>query len=226
MIRMGFSGTIQDALMTDPFKTVNAAMRRAIERSLRSTKTKAARQIAKETKIKAAAIQRGIKVSRPYGSATSGWEAQISAKEGEKIPLSGYQYKVRTISRALWRRRWQVTTASPLMQRRQTSLAKRGTYQLIDIKFYGKSSFQYVPGAFRAVFRSNGGKHVALAMRRGKKRLPLREMFTKYPDVALWLVDHEKELAAHATERIGIEFKTALEFYRKQEAKKLTTKGK
>jgi hypothetical protein len=225
MIRLEFSGTIEDALMTSPAKTVDKAVRRALERSLNSTRTEAARSIARETKIKVAAIQRAIKVKRPYGSTAIGWEAQIQAREGDIIPLSGSPYKMTMVSRTYWRQTWKVTNMRP-MQRPVNTMGKRRAYQRIEVKFYGKTSFQYIPGAFRAVFKANGGRHIALAMRRSnKKRLPLREMFTKYPDVALWLIEHEKELSAHAAERLGKEFQSALEFYKKQEAKKFAGKG-
>ncbi|HYX32782.1 MAG TPA: hypothetical protein VE954_06680 [Oligoflexus sp.] len=209
MIKMTFTGTYEDALLTDPSTVVDKAMRRSIQRSLDSTRSMAARAIARETKIRVRAIERGIQVKRPYGPASKGFEGEIRARQGESTPLSGTPHRIGYI----------VKQAGS-----QTKRLGFRRYQQIRLKFYGKSSFQLIPGAFRAIFRSNGGKHIALAMRRSRRgrRLPLREMFTQYPDVALWLIEHSREVSDHAQARLMAEFQTNLEFHRKAAARKAT----
>jgi hypothetical protein len=197
MINIRMDETIKGALGVFSNKLIDNATRSSLYKILRDTRNFAARRIGKETKIKHNAVVRGIKISKVHGSYISGLSGDLSAKEGDFIPISGSPYRKRFI-----------------VKQQKNAVKSMGfrKYQQVYVKFFGHDDFTFVPGAFVSRFRSNGGNHLAISYRRSKKkRLPLHEMFTNKPDVANWLIRNEKTLEEFAESIMGKEFGRAIE---------------
>ena len=200
MIKITLTGRIDEALAMCSQEIVTKSARRAISRTLDSTKSYASRLINKETKIKANMIRRVIILKKPKGSSAPTYEGEMSAKQGDFVPLSGSPYRIGYVVKQ------QKNAVKSLGFRR---------YQQIRVKLFGHSGYTLMPGAFLTRFKTNGGNHLAIAIRRTRngKRLPVRETLTNLPDVATWLIKHKDDLTTYADELTVKEFDWALKYY-------------
>ncbi len=210
MIEIKFADNASKAIDRFSSKVVNAATRRAVWRVLDSTRNALAKDAAKELKVKQSALRRAIKVSKPHQR--NGYaEGHLSAKAGDFIPLAAHRHRVSWIYKT---------------PRNYTRSQNMKRYQIVSVKFWGKSSYQVLPGVFRARFRANGGNHLALAMRRSKtKRFPLRELFTNQPNMAAPLIKRQELASRHAQQRFPKELDMALTYYAKREVERSIRKA-
>jgi hypothetical protein len=196
----------------------------ACRRTVESTANFAAKEVGKETKIKYRAILRGIKVTLPK-SGSEIIRGEIYAKTGDFIPLSGSPMRVRWIVK------------QPKNYTKSTALRR---YPLVSVKLFGKNSYTEIPGAFTAQLiggnqrvitsikkqarvqyqktgikqKIAGRRHKALLIRRNKqgKRLPLRELVTNQPDMALYLNKHQSVIQTYAQKTLDSKLGDEIKF--------------
>ncbi len=200
------------------------ALFRATLQTTNQTANQAAKLIGKETKTTYRAILRGFKVTLPKKNAPE-MKGTIHAKTGDFIPLAGSRTRVRFIEKV------------PKNYRESQTVRR---YQLVAVKLFGKDTWTEIKGAFRAQLiggnqrkiveakkeaaktgkRVPGRRHVALLMRRSGKRLPLRELFTNQPDMALYLNKHAETIQTYAQKTLDTKIGEEIRFRQIRQVKK------
>ncbi len=195
---------------------IKNALFRVTLKTTDQTASFAAKLIGKETKTGYRAIVRGMKVKLPKKGSPAP-RGEINARTGDFIPLAGSRTRVRYIEKVPKNYKEKRT------QRR---------YQTLAVKFFGRNSYTQIPGAFVAQLiggnqrkiqeekkrvKQSGGKvigrrHKAILMRRGKGRLPLRELFTNQPDMALYLLKYEAAIKTYAQQTLDDKLNHEIEF--------------
>ncbi len=204
MITVKISGDIKDAIAQMNPKIVHRAAVRTISRMLDSTAAFASKLGSQKLRVKQKAIKSVIKVNKPrQGSAAL--YGDLSAKGGERIPLSVFPTKIRLIRKV------------PKNYKKKKTVR---SYQQVFVKLWGRETYTELKGAFRAKLKSAGkgaskGKPTRLAIleRVTEKRLKVRQLLTNQPDIASFLSSEENAINLFAQERMGKEFEANLKFY-------------
>jgi hypothetical protein len=200
------------------------ALFRATLQTTNQTANQAAKLIGRETNTTYRAILRGFKVTLPRKNAAD-MKGTIHARTGDFIPLAGSRTRIRFIEKVP-------------KNYRETKTVRR--YQLIAVKLFGKDNWTEIKGAFRAQLiggnqkkiaeakkeaaktggRVPGRRHAALLMRRSDKRLPLRELFTNQPDMALYLNKYAETIQTYAQKTLDTKIGEEIKFRQIRQVKK------
>lgn len=200
------------------------ALYRATLKTTNLTASFAAKLIGKETKTGYRAILRGIKLKLPKKNAAEMY-GEISARTGDFIPLAGSPTRVRYIEKV------------PKNYKEKKTVRR---YQLLSVKLFGATTFKEIRGAYVAQLiggnqrnivvekkrakaagtKVQGRRHKAILMRRGAKRLPIRELFTNQPDMALYLTKHEETIRTYAQKTLDTNVGDELRFRQIRQVKK------